>query len=70
MTPALIEPPSPNGLPIAYASLPWRTAPGLPRSAGTMFGRRLGRADDRDVVLGLAGDDLGRPTACRRRTSA
>ena len=35
MTPTLIEPPSPNGLPIAYASLPWRTAAGLPRMAGT-----------------------------------
>ena len=36
MTPALIEPTRPSGLPRVYASLPWCTARGSPRVAGTI----------------------------------
>ena len=49
ITPALMELASPNGLPMAYASLPSRTALRIAEDRRHDLGRWLGRAQDRDI---------------------
>ena len=45
---------------MAYASLPSRTPSGSPSVGGHDLGRRACGAEDRDVVVGVAADDLAR----------
>ena len=59
MTPLLIDPLSPNGLPTTNASSPTRTLRRIAEDGRDELGRGLVGLDHRDVVLGLLADDLG-----------